>query len=248
MSTKASTELLSLAEEWARELPRPFVERLSTALRDGAGALRSLQSAAVLPASRAALVRALAIESSGDGSYLAGALDAFGRVRADEPEVVPVWTGPEAGSGVGGRLTIAVLADLVAEARHEILLVSYATLPGAMFQEALAAAARRGVVVRALLERHADNPHFFGDDAVLTGFPVSRLNWPSALRPPGASMHAKILVVDRTVALVGSANLTGPGLERNLECGLLVRGGSVAGQLVDHFEALATAGTLVCRS
>ncbi|WP_425454039.1 phospholipase D-like domain-containing protein [Nocardioides immobilis] len=38
-------------------------------------------------------------------------------------------------------------------------------------------------------------------------------------------MHAKVLVVDRRTALVGSANLTGHALERNLECGLLVRGG-----------------------
>ncbi len=47
-------------------------------------------------------------------------------------------------------------------------------------------------------------------------------------------MHAKILVVDRRVALVGSANLTGYGLERNLECGLLVRGGPVPRLLVEH--------------
>lgn len=40
-------------------------------------------------------------------------------------------------------------------------------------------------------------------------------------------MHAKVQVVDRRTALVGSANLTGYGLERNLECGLLVTGGAV---------------------
>ena len=47
-------------------------------------------------------------------------------------------------------------------------------------------------------------------------------------------MHAKILVVDRRIALVGSANLTGHALERNLECGVLIRGGPVPGQLVAH--------------
>lgn len=47
-------------------------------------------------------------------------------------------------------------------------------------------------------------------------------------------MHAKVLVVDRRVALVGSANLTGYGLERNLECGLLVRGGLVPAALAEH--------------
>jgi phosphatidylserine/phosphatidylglycerophosphate/cardiolipin synthase-like enzyme len=47
-------------------------------------------------------------------------------------------------------------------------------------------------------------------------------------------MHAKVLVVDRSVALVGSANLTGYGLERNLECGLLIRGGPVPAALAEH--------------
>jgi phosphatidylserine/phosphatidylglycerophosphate/cardiolipin synthase-like enzyme len=47
-------------------------------------------------------------------------------------------------------------------------------------------------------------------------------------------MHAKILIVDRRTALIGSANLTGSALQRNLECGLLVRGGHIPGQLAEH--------------
>jgi cardiolipin synthase len=43
-----------------------------------------------------------------------------------------------------------------------------------------------------------------------------------------------VLIVDRCVALVGSANLTSYGLERNLECGLLIRGGPVPAALADH--------------
>ncbi len=50
-------------------------------------------------------------------------------------------------------------------------------------------------------------------------------------------MHAKVLIVDRRTALVGSANLTGPALERNLECGLLVSGGPVPTLLADHLFA-----------
>jgi cardiolipin synthase len=47
-------------------------------------------------------------------------------------------------------------------------------------------------------------------------------------------MHAKVLVVDRQTALVGSANLTGYGLERNLEAGVLIRGGPVPSLLAEH--------------
>ncbi len=241
-------DLLSLAEAWARELPRPFVERLAAALRDGDDALRALEIAAVLPASRAAVDQAKVLAGAGDGLYVAGALDAFVRARAEETTLVPVWTGPEPDTGSSGRLTLAVLADLVAEADREIVLVSYATLPGPALHGALANAVRRGVVVRTLLERRADNPHFFGDDTSLSDIPIDRLCWPGALRPVGASMHAKVLVVDRTVALVGSANLTGPGLERNLECGMLVRGGPVPALIAAHFDALAADGVLLAVS
>lgn len=57
---------------------------------------------------------------------------------------------------------------------------------------------------------------------------------PAAARPASAAMHAKLLIVDRRTALVGSANLTSHGLERNLECGLLVRGGAVPSRLAEH--------------
>jgi len=52
-------------------------------------------------------------------------------------------------------------------------------------------------------------------------------------------MHAKVLVIDDRLALVGSANLTGAGLERNLECGVLVRGGPLPRAMRDHLLNLA---------
>jgi len=38
--------------------------------------------------------------------------------------------------------------------------------------------------------------------------------------------------------LVGSANITGAALGTNLECGLLVRGGSTAGSIRQHISGL----------
>lgn len=89
-----------------------------------------------------------------------------------------------------------------------------------------------------LLERHTDNPRFDGPDDPFSGLPATRLCWPATARTPGAAMHAKVMVVDSTVALVGSANLMGPALERNLECGLLIRGGPVPLALRDHLLTL----------
>ena len=39
-------------------------------------------------------------------------------------------------------------------------------------------------------------------------------------------MHAKIAVADRMVLLVSSANLTSAGIDKNIEAGILVHGGT----------------------
>lgn len=223
----------ALARDWSHHLPRGFVLQLAEALRAGPGALQALQSVAVAPASAAALNTALTVTARGGGSYLAGLIT--GRVQADEDRAVitPVWTGPTS-TARHSRLTLAVLSDLIASAEHEIILVSYATLPSPSVRAALVDAGARGVAITLLLERPSDNPSFQGLDDPLPELIAARLHWPAAARGHHASMHAKVLVVDRQTALVGSANLTGHGLERNLECGLLVRGGHIPELLAQH--------------
>ena len=224
---------MATAHRWADELPGDFARRLAEALREGTSALRALQQTAVLPISSNAVRQALELNASGQGPFTSGLLTALLELQTRQPVIIPVWTGPESQQS-GGRLTMAVLADLISEAKREILLVSYATLPSGEIRAALADAVERGVEITALLERPVDNAQFSGHGDPFAGLRVRRLSWPGSRRPPGASMHAKMLVVDRRVAVIGSANLTGYALERNFECGLLVRGGVVPGALVDH--------------
>ena len=221
------------ATRWAQELPGGFARELATALRAGAPALHALRAAVVLPVSSAAVRTALALVEQGEGPFAAGVLTGQLDAAAVRPVLTPVWTGPESGAG-HARLTIGVVADLIAEAQQELLLVSYATAPGNEIRQALHDAVGRAVTVTLLLERQEDNPRFRGHGEPFPGLPARRLTWPAAARPPDASMHAKVLVVDRRTALVGSANLTGHALERNLECGVLIRGGQVPALLVDH--------------
>lgn len=228
-----TADLADLARRWSDELPAPFVRRLAGALRDGPDAVRSLSDEPFLPASADAARRAAEVCEHGQGPYLAGLLTGRLDVLRSQPTITAVWTGPESAAG-SNRLTLGALSELIGRARHEIVLVSYATLPGRPIRQALGDAARRGVEVVLLLERPEDNPHFTGLRDPFPGLEVRQLYWPAAERPNGASMHAKLLVVDRAVALVGSANLTDFGVERNLECGLLIEGGPVPGQLVDH--------------
>jgi phosphatidylserine/phosphatidylglycerophosphate/cardiolipin synthase-like enzyme len=130
-------------------------------------------------------------------------------------------------------------------ARSEILLVSYATYTEPSISTALSAAAARGVVVTLLAERHQDNPSYTALGTPFPGLYALRLHWPAGSRPPGAALHAKIIVVDDQVALVGSANLTGRAMEANIECGILIRGGPQPRAVRDHITGLYAAGLLL---
>lgn len=234
---------VAVANRWAQQLPVEFAHHLATALRAGTSALHALQTQVALPTSTAAVRTGLKLVKQGDGPYAAGVLTGQLNAAAAQPQVTPVWTGPVSDAG-HSRLTLAVVSDLIDEAEHELVLASYATVPGDNIRHALQAAVERDVSVTLLLERPQDNPKFRGHADPFPDLPALRLAWPVATRPFGAAMHAKVLVVDRRTALVGSANLTGHALERNLECGLLIRGGAVPSLLVEHL--LAAEGLQYC--
>jgi phosphatidylserine/phosphatidylglycerophosphate/cardiolipin synthase-like enzyme len=66
------------------------------------------------------------------------------------------------------------------------------------------------------------------------------------VRTLGASRtcHAKMLIIDDEIAIVGSHNWTPYALERNFEVSVLVRDAGCVGQLVRHFEDLWQASQL----
>jgi phosphatidylserine/phosphatidylglycerophosphate/cardiolipin synthase-like enzyme len=57
-------------------------------------------------------------------------------------------------------------------------------------------------------------------------------------------MHAKLAVADRRILFVTSANLTQTGVGKNIEAGLLVRGGTAPLRTAEHIDALRAAGAL----
>jgi len=178
--------------------------------------------------------------------YLAGLLDgaalAVDRARRRQ-SVSVVWTGPES-HVTSSRLTAATVVDLVSQAKAEILLVSFATQTDQLISVALHQASVRGVAITLLAERHADNPSYSGVSVPFPGLEALRLYWPASERQPGAALHAKIIVIDDRIALVGSANLTSRAMETNLECGILVRGGSQPRAIREHVADLYAAGCL----
>jgi len=158
------------------------------------------------------------------------------------------WTGPSS-AHVPVRMTAQVLVELIAEARTQIFVISYAAYKVAAVSNALRDAAQRGVDVRLILETEEDSGGRLAVDAA-DAFAelhqtVTFWVWPGAQRPQqGAAMHAKAVVVDGRVALVTSANLTGAALQKNMELGLVIRGGAAPQRLAEHFIALMASGSL----
>ncbi|MFH8681259.1 DISARM system phospholipase D-like protein DrmC [Streptomyces lydicus] len=238
--------LETLAAELAERLPSTDIEQIAHACRAGRAGLRVLEAQVAGIAVRAACrsLRSHLSEDS-DGPYAAGLL--LGAAHANRRHkaahrVDVVWTGP-ASHVQTSRLTSAVVDELVNSAQREIMLVSYASHPLKSLSDALAAAANRGVEVTLLLEQPADNPKFH---SIPDFFDLSatRLRWPFEFRESGASLHAKIIVVDRMIALVGSANLTSYAFEKNLECGILLRDPDYARAIASHLGSLREAGIL----
>jgi phosphatidylserine/phosphatidylglycerophosphate/cardiolipin synthase-like enzyme len=60
-----------------------------------------------------------------------------------------------------------------------------------------------------------------------------------------SSLHAKCVVVDRSVAFISSANFTEAAQKRNIEIGVSIRSASFSERLDSHFDALAASGIVV---
>jgi cardiolipin synthase len=237
-------------EDWAcrlaGRLPPGDVRHLARAAAEGAPGVQQLRATTASPIVRDACDQLLRRLRSTESAYLSGLL--AGAARAVEharhyQSVSVVWTGPET-SVSSSRLTAAALIELINSARSAILLVSYATRTEPPISAALSAAVARDVAVTLLAERHADNPSYSSSATPFPDLDALRLHWPSSSRPPGAALHAKVIVVDDQVALVGSANLTSRAMESNLECGILIHGGPQPRAIRDHITDLCAAGFL----
>jgi phosphatidylserine/phosphatidylglycerophosphate/cardiolipin synthase-like enzyme len=114
--------------------------------------------------------------------------------------------------------------------------------------EALRAAALRNVAIT-IITHELHNPHSPNAQAVallrheLAGaaVPMRCYTLPAATTgdPASTRIHAKVLLADARVALIGSANVTGAGLGQNLEIGVRVSGLNAArvGRLLDRLYA-----------
>jgi len=164
--------------------------------------------------------------------------------------------------GVPTADTYAVVQSLFQEAENEIVLAGYAFHNGKLLFERLAEQKRSRPHLRIIF--HVDVPRRAGDtttadDIILRYAEEFRSrHWPWQPFPEvyfdpraldigshtRASLHAKVVVVDRTKLFLTSANFTEAAQQRNIEMGLLSNASYLAEQFASYFEGLRTAGHL----
>lgn len=173
------------------------------------------------------------------------AASATASLAAGASSVEMVWTGPDTGM-VPIRHTAQVLTGLIDEARERLFLVSFVAFNVGVVIDALQQAIERGVRVQVLLEQskeHGGNVSVDSVGMLKRNLPRAQLyEWDKTMTDasPTASVHAKCVVADGFVAFVTSANLSDAAMERNMELGVLLRGGQVPRLLDQHLAALIT--------
>jgi phosphatidylserine/phosphatidylglycerophosphate/cardiolipin synthase-like enzyme len=105
------------------------------------------------------------------------------------------------------------------------------------------AATDRGVDVSMLLELSQDHGGSITFDAIgkmKMLVPSARLYaWHDKIDHfSDGSVHAKVAVADGNICFFTSANLTGFAMERNMEAGVLIRGGEFPRLLDEHLRSL----------
>lgn len=178
-------------------------------------------------------------------AYLRGYVAAQLRAR-DAVQVRTVWSGPST-PAVPVRATAQVLVEVINDARDELLAMTYAARPYPALTQALTEATARGVQTHVVVETLAGARGLLSGREPAGAFaavPGLRLwHW---VRDPGADsyarQHAKLAVADRRVLFLGSANLTESAARRNIEAGVLVRGGDAPQRAAEHIAELQRRG------
>jgi cardiolipin synthase len=180
------------------------------------------------------------------------AFAAYYRCQA-EHHIELLWGGPAPAAGIPARRIDQALYDLIARAKYEILLVTFAAAQIGRLTSELRRAAQRGVKIRLILEFEESSegqlsynslrafPSALIDAAGVYHWPIDKRERNQAGRP--GKLHAKVAIVDDTV-LVSSANLTDDTFNRNLEMGIMVRNSEFLVSAKTYFESLIAEGTL----
>ncbi|WP_240932459.1 cardiolipin synthase [Pelagibius litoralis] len=131
------------------------------------------------------------------------------------------------------------LLEVITTAKRRIWIASPYFVPDEQIIGALQLARLRGVEVRILLSKKAD--HFLVDWASYAHYPMAERAGIEIYRYDAGFLHQKVLLVDDTLASVGTANLDNRSFRLNFEISMVIwdRGfaGEVEAMLLNDFSA-----------
>jgi len=165
-----------------------------------------------------------------------------------ESSVELVWTGPTS-RFVAPRRTEQVLLQVINAAERELFITSFVAYNVESIVNALNMACKNGVRLTMLLESSKDDGGAIDIDVISQMkklIPNANVYaWKvKTLEHQGGRVHAKVAVADNASCFISSANLTGYAMEKNMELGLLIEGGTVPGLIKDHLNALVSTKVL----
>lgn len=166
------------------------------------------------------------------------------------PELV--WTGPSTGL-VPVRYTEQVLCELIDIAKDKLFIVSFVAYEVDAIIKALQNAVERNVKVYILLESSAEYGGKLSYDPATTLKKVlpsaTFYAWTAENEATqgkfSGSVHAKCAVADGERAFITSANLTSAAMDKNMELGVLIKGGDLPAELQRHLESLISTKIVV---
>ena len=160
-----------------------------------------------------------------------------------------VWTGPSTDQ-VPIRHTEQVLCEVINNAKRHLFIVSFVAYKIDSVINALRDAICRNVKVIFIMELSSEHGGQVSQDSIKMMnklLPSAEMySWSEnsklSIEQPLGAIHAKCAVADGELAFITSANLTNAAMERNIELGVLVRGGKLPADLEKHLKSLIAAG------
>lgn len=141
---------------------------------------------------------------------------------------------------IGGRSMELGMLDLINDSGDEIQILSYSITHGAeRIMKALENALDRGVKLTFILNKEESVDH----DIMMSLRNFSKVYRHAKIytfsRTDRMDLHAKLLISDRSRAVIGSANLTSRGLLWNLEIGFMIEDDTIwkLSEMVDSIES-----------
>lgn len=236
----------------ARRLPPSRIEAIASKLASGASASKvsdTVNSTEAKQSVKKFLDAATAEGLSGEvaAAILMSSSHAH-RATTDEQSVELVVTGPST-PFVATRRTEQVLLDLIGQAKRELFLVSFVAKDWKRVIDALVKSDARGITIRVLLEASkGDGGTLDGDQSrlLIEAVPnVELYRWTNReSEHQGGRVHAKIALADDDTVFITSANFTGYAMEKNLEAGVLIKGGGTPQDISRHLKGLIDLDTI----